>query len=361
VQLSNTDRSIRCTTACPSVITSLVVGRDEILRQIKQRLMQGQPGGDVASRVAIHGWPGVGKSTVAAALAHDGEILNHFRDGALWVSLGQQPEQLPKLEAWCRALGMQETSRAMSAEEASGLLSALLQHQRRLLVVDDVWKEDDAIPFLVGGRLCGTLITTRLAAVAERLAPTRDDARNLEVLDVEFAVELLGRHAPEVVASHSDEAQQLVEALERLPLAIEVAGRLLNTHCKRWEAAGRSSVRRLLEELTDAARLLEEQAPASMLGLLGETKPTIAALLQKSTDYLDDETRDRFTYLSAFAPKPATFSLKIMARTWSLDEKEARRVANRLIDHGLLEPIGNGRFWVHALVVSFAETLVDEE
>ncbi|HLL79009.1 MAG TPA: helix-turn-helix domain-containing protein, partial [Ktedonobacteraceae bacterium] len=51
-----------------------LVGRDEVLQQIKKRLCSGQ---GIASS-ALHGLPGVGKTSLAATLAQDPDVLEHF-------------------------------------------------------------------------------------------------------------------------------------------------------------------------------------------------------------------------------------------------------------------------------------------
>jgi hypothetical protein len=62
----------------------------------------------------------------------------------------------------------------------------------------------------------------------------------------------------------------------------------------------------------------------------------VAALLQRSTDLLDKETRQRFAYLGLFVPKPATFDLDAMAVAWSVTDP--RPTARLLVNRGLLEP-----------------------
>jgi hypothetical protein len=108
----------------------------------------------------------------------------------------------------------------------------------------------------------------------------------------------------------------LADDLEGLPLAIQVARRLLQT-----EHSYGFSVVTLLEDIRAGAKLIEAQAPADRTEVANDTTPTIAALLNKSTDLLDDETRDYFAYLGAFAPKPATFDTDAMQSVgWSMTQ-----------------------------------------
>jgi hypothetical protein len=79
-----------------------LVGRTDLLQSLKQRLFAG-------ARIvptALTGLPGVGKTTLALALAHDPEVLSHFRDGVLWASTGREADELSLLTLWEMALGI---------------------------------------------------------------------------------------------------------------------------------------------------------------------------------------------------------------------------------------------------------------
>jgi len=160
--------------------------------------------------------------------------------------------------------------------------------------------------------------------------------------------------APTVVAENEATSRELVKDLEGLPLAIQVAGRLLHT-----EASYGFGVEQLLVDIREGARLIQAQAPADRAEVARETTPTVAALLKKSTDLLDAHTLDCFAYLGAFAPKPATFDAAAMQAVWEVDDP--RPIIRTLVDRGLLEPSGQGRFWMHAVLVSHAKSFLTEE
>jgi len=224
-----------------------------------------------------------------------------------------------------------------------------------LLIVDDVWEPEHAVPFRVGGAACAMLITTRVSSVAQALAPTPDDIYKLAVLSDEKSLELLQLLAPTVVAQFPNESLDLVHELEGLPLALQVAGHMLN-----------AEVQELLTELREGAKkyesdkLLGAKAPADRVDLATETTPTVAVLLQKSTEHLEADVRVSFAYLGAFAPKPATFDLDAMAYVW--EKEDPKPVARTLVDRGLLEFIPEmGRYQMHALVVMHAKSLLTDD
>lgn len=226
--------------------------------------------------------------------------------------------------------------------------------KRVLLIVDDIWDAAHGMLFHVGGRDCALLITTRLPDVARALAPSPDDIYTLGVLNETDALALLRTLAPHVVDENEAACRLLVTDLEGLPLALQVAGRLLHT-----EASYGFGVEQLIADIREGAKLIAAQAPADWADLANETTPTVAALLQKSTALLDAYTLDCFAYLGAFAPKPATFDVAAMQSVWQVDDPKP--IIRTLVDRGLLEPSSQGRFWMHAILVLHARSFLTED
>jgi len=117
----------------------------------------------VAITAALSGAGGYGKTTMATAICHDQQIRNTFKDGILWVTLGQSASQLTlinEITALSRHLSGERES-FTGLNEATNRLIELLGERDLLLVIDDVWNLDHARPFLQGGPRCARLITTR--------------------------------------------------------------------------------------------------------------------------------------------------------------------------------------------------------
>lgn len=336
---------------------SLLTGRAEDVAALKTRLgVTPDENGITALRsiTAVRGWVGVGKTTFAAALAHEPEIETAFPDGILWATLGQTPNLLAELSAWGRALGSDSIMHARDTREASLQLAALLRNKRTLLFVDDVWDAAHAEPFKVGGTGCGMVITTRSETIAQSLVLDPSDVYRLDVLSPEFAYELLSNLAPEVARAHPRECRELVEELGGLPLALQVAGRLLQAESRLgW------GVDELLEALRSGKKLLEAQAPSDRADLALGMTPTVAVLLEKSTERLDPEARDRFALLGVFAPEPWSFDLEALKAMWLMEDP--KDTVRELVSRGLLEPAaGHGRFQLHALLALHARSMLTE-
>ncbi len=84
------EKPYRLNTSSPP---SHFVGRAELVRQLADKLCAHPD-----PTLALHGSPGVGKSTLAAVLATHPEVKKHFVDGVLWAGLGPQAEIM---STWC--------------------------------------------------------------------------------------------------------------------------------------------------------------------------------------------------------------------------------------------------------------------
>jgi len=333
----------------------LLFGREDDLRNIKTRLGV-LPVEKQNYSTIIHGWPGVGKTTLVAALTHDEEVNTTFSDGVLWAVLGENPNPEAELMKWGRQLGIIDANR-LKLSQLTERLRYILQNKKMLLIVDDVWfdeneKIDHAIPFnQLPGKDCGLLFTTRFPLVANRLATViNEDVYLLGVLKDDKALEMLEHLAPEVVRKYPRKALQLVQDLEGLPLALRVAGYLLASESVEVEA--------LMDEIRNEHVVLDALAPEDRFDDELQTIPTVRYLFERSINLLDEEMRDYFAMLGAFAPKPATFDRSAMQAVWMVDDPAP--LIRILVNRGLLEFLKESdRFWMHALLVKYADSLLE--
>lgn len=340
----------------------LFVGREKDIADLKQRLgvqrvqvAASDKHSNLQVMTAMRGWPGVGKTTLATALAYEHDVVETFSDGIVWASLGESPDGAQILRRWANELGVKLSDDSASLPALSQELSLALHNLAILVIIDDVWQAAHAEPLCIAGRYGAMLITTRLDEVARALAARSQDIFLLNVLSEEASLTLLQELAPSVVAAFPQESTALVKALEGLPLALRVAGRVLNTQYERG-----FTIHDLLDELP--SDVLDATAPSDRSDYVNATTPTVRALLKKSTDLLSDETRLYYAYLGALAPKPAVFLgyEDVGQRIWEIDEREARRVFGELMDYGLLER-QDDYYTIHALLVLHAQTLLDDK
>lgn len=330
----------------------IVVGRSESLEEVRRRLQgdAGAPPVGVQRLVAIHGLPGVGKTTVASLLARDVSLEAAFPDGVLWSSLGESSDPVATLLRWCRACNLRVPAGDPHApNELSERLSLFLRDKRALVMVDDLWSAQDLTLLRVGGPDCATLVTTRQPGVADEVAVEANVYR-LEVLTETESLELFYLLAPATAREYPETCRAVVRAVEGLPLAIQVAAALLRAEARRG-----FGVMTLLESLQKDDSLVYG-APAQTAS--NETTATVARLLKRSTDRLSKEARYAFACLAVLAPKPAVFDEELAGVACA--PADPRVLLAELVDRGLVEVHAMGRYQIHRLLQLHAESLQAE-
>lgn len=219
-----------------SPATKHFTGRRKELKRIKIKLRNSK----VVAITALHGMPGVGKSTLANELAI--ELAGDFPAGILWVDFpSNQGNPLPILASWARLCGRPELAEIPSPDNRAQAIRRALEtyiesRGQMLAVLDDV-RQTDEDSWLNGAHLIRQaiprnvpiLITTRQESVAESLRA--EDIIEIDALEPKDAVKLIRGLAPSITTKL---AMELATLTGNLPLAIEIAVALSKTKGVEW-------------------------------------------------------------------------------------------------------------------------------
>ncbi|NEO04684.1 MAG: hypothetical protein F6K51_03490 [Moorea sp. SIO3I8] len=328
------------------------IQRPEVSQSLKQSLLSEQTaktGTLVVS--AIYGLGGIGKSTLAAAIAHDPEVQTHFGDGILWATLGQQPDLLSFLSSWIQALGDHDY-KPTNTNAASRHLQTLLFEKATLLVVDDAWNPDHVEPFRIGGAKCRVLVTTREAQI---VGVTRYD---LDVMSPSQALALLEDYGgSKLTGSDRKQAQALATTVGYLPLALELAAA---------QIADGISWQELLTDLqTEIARLETLDLPGAQEVEEKRRKHySLVASFNLSLRRLPSEKFQQFAWLGVL-PEDVSITPALGTTLWDVSPREARRTLQYFKSKALLlsgkSTNGSPTYQLHDLVHDMARRLLTAE
>lgn len=141
---------------------------DQVVDAVLARTRRIWRGGDaVAITAGLHGAGGFGKTTLARFAAAQPKVRKRFPGGIWFITIGRDVRGRAGIAAKVAAEMMRITGIESAAgddpEQAGAQLGKLLASlPRTLLVIDDVWEEEQLRPFLIGAeRRCVRLITTR--------------------------------------------------------------------------------------------------------------------------------------------------------------------------------------------------------
>ncbi len=296
------------------------VDRPREYEALKDLLLTPDRGQPVAITTALTGAGGFGKTTLAAALCHDEDILENFDDGILWVTLGQTPDVLGALLTIYAALTGERPGFA-GVEDAAFQLAQKLEQRTCLMVIDDVWDATHLRPFLRGGKTSAHLFTTRDANLASDSVPVIvDEMREAE------AVAMLAKGVPSLDIGP---ARDLARRLGEWPFALELALAMMRERVREGEPAGQVATRLLT--IIDRKGVRALQDPAA-----GRRHRTVTSVLEVSLELLEAADRRRLAELSIF-PEDVAIPLGAAAAVWQLDEWDAEDLARRLAGLSLLK------------------------
>ncbi|MEH2361189.1 NB-ARC domain-containing protein, partial [Nostoc sp.] len=306
------------------------VERPEYSDDLKTRLLtESSSGNHTLVITAIHGLGSVGKSTLAAALAHNAEIQTRFCDGILWTTLGQQPDVLSLLSGWVQALG-DYNFKPTSIEATSTHLRTLLYDKAVLLVVDDAWDTKHAPAFNIGGVRCQVLVTTREGAIADALGAS---TYSLDIMTASQAMELLtNKLKREITGKEHESAEKLAKGVGYLPLALELAAAAIADSTTWTELLGdiQQEIARLKTLDRPGANDITDEASLKRLSLTASLNLSIKRLAQEDKEY--------FTWLGVL-PEDVSITPKMTATLWDIaDERDASDSLKDLQSKALLLP-----------------------
>ncbi|MBE8996355.1 NB-ARC domain-containing protein, partial [Microcystis aeruginosa] len=272
---------------------------------------------------AIYGLGGIGKSTLAAALAQEKEVQAFFTDGIFWATLGQQPDILSFLHGWIQALG-DYNFKPTGIDAASLHLRTLLADKKALLVVDDLWNVEDIDPFRVAVNQCKLLVTTREVPVKGAIR------YDLDVMTESQSLALLtGYLKHELNLADQKQAKILAKIVGYLPLALELTAAQIEDGIP-WAE--------LIEDLRAEIAHLEILDRLEAGDTANEEKRkhySLIACFNLSLKRLNGQRLRQFSWLGVL-PDDVTITEKMATTLWNCPVREARQTLRYLRGKALL-------------------------
>lgn len=328
--------------------TSNLIGREDELAQLKQRLCSG---GGNAALSAVNGLPGVGKTAILTALAHDSDIQSHFQHGILWAGLGPTANIQAHLSRWGTLLGLSSSEiSTLSGTSAWAIaLRRTIGTRTMLLVIDDAWTLEEALILKVGGPNCVHLVSTRFPSIAAQM--TADGALTIKELNSEKSMFLLRMLAPQIVEKEMQRAHELALAVGGLPLALQLIGNYLRTQSYSGQARRITAALQRLNDANERLNLSKSRGPVEQHPNLPDDTPvSLSTIIAVTYQQLDRSTRMTLHALSAFPAKPNSFSEEAALAVADCDLD----TLDQLTDTGLLESNSSDRYTLHQTIADYA-------
>ena len=292
--------------------------------------------GAKATTSSVAGVAGLGKTTIMTWLGHRVRVQTVFSDGICWLAFGQERDAFGRMQELAEMLGMprDESDKLRDVGDAARQLQPRLKGKRMLLMLDDVWRLEQAEPFKgLASEGVSVLLTTRKGEIVdfcgEQLLPLGPmaDAVALQVL-----VESSGKTEKELRGEEPEALEALLKKCSGLPAMLRSVGRRCNKQ-------GVGAVLRFLE-----THKLKHKVPTTLEAAegYGNLFVMLEGQLDEIEQHEDEQLARRCTMLAAL-PEDTPVPLDVLQLLWGLDEVDTLECVNLLAKEHLVEPSADGK------------------
>uniref|UniRef100_A0A0E0ENJ7 NB-ARC domain-containing protein n=1 Tax=Oryza meridionalis TaxID=40149 RepID=A0A0E0ENJ7_9ORYZ len=305
-----------------------IVGRDDD-KEVMVKLLLDQRDEKRLQVLPVVGMGGSGKTTLAKMVYNDTRVRDHFQL-KMWHCVSENFEAVPLLKSIVELATNTRCQLLNTIEQLRRELRSVIDQRRFLLVLDNVWNEDDKKweddlkPILssVGGHGSVIVVTTRSQRVASIMGTM--GSHELACLNDDDSWELLSKKA--FSREVNEEAalvtigKLIIKKCRGLPLALKTMGGLMSSKqlVSEWETIAESSI-----------------------GVRVQSKSDVLDILNLSYRHLPSEMKQCFAFCAVF-PKGCDMEKDKLIQLW---------IANGFVqEDGNVDLIHKGEFIFHDLV-----------
>ncbi|MBF9070963.1 ATP-binding protein [Streptacidiphilus fuscans] len=328
--------------------------RDRVTFQVElDALLGGADGRPSTGVVIVSGMGGVGKTSLAVHWMH--RVAESFPHGHLYANLrgfskGRPATAHEVLDQFLRALDVPESKIPADEESRAALFRTWTSDRSFLVLLDNASSAEQVRALIPSSPRALTLITSRnqLSGLAAESGARRI---RLRPFDNEDAVALLTAGTDAAGPSEVALAARLAQSCGHLPLTLRIVQSRIGA---RADLPFSTAAEEIAEELLGPRPSLHAFSPFD-----GDSSTEVHMVFAASYDDLPADLARTFRLLGLHPGED--FGVSDAAALSALEQREAARQLNRLVQLSLLEESDRARFRFHDLLRSFAAEHVEQD
>ena len=288
--------------------------------------------------LTITGAGGFGKTTIVTYLCYYHPVKEYFTDGFVFVELGPQAtDPSIKLSQLYHLLTGEylKPGDINHAEQEIKQLTSKMFHNL-LVIIDDVWHFEDAIPLLKAFSSCKTILTTRMNDF-EQYVPSKQSITVGSMTQNE-AISLLTKgliFIHELSQEDLSSLEELAQDSHLFPLLLSLIKGQLSHYLKLHHFSSHEAIKRVRAELNLKGLTVLDKNTIS--NTAESCKLAVKACIELSLQLLTKSLSDKIKSLILWTGIGTSLQREVLHNLWNISEQEAGHIAYELWAYGLVK------------------------
>ena len=286
------------------------------------------------SIIAVTGIGGFGKSTIVTALCYNPQVKKKFTNGFLFIELGPQ--------ATCPKIKLNEIYFDLVGDNISNAESEIVKLTKctlhnLLVIIDDVWHVEDAVPIMKAFSNCHIVFTTRNNDIAQSLTvvqhgniveigPMTLDEAVFLLTDKHFKFKKITNEVLELL-------KQLAEDAHMWPLLLCLIRGQLNHHLNQH-----GQVNTVIKSIQDTLheRGLTAFDKTDVESLTKFRSKSVSICIDTTLELLPKDILDKYITLILYTGIGGFFPKEAIQNLWNTSDLAAKKILDSLYAYGLV-------------------------
>ena len=324
----------------PPPLPSNYVDRPHLLKEIATKLLQAtlKPN-TYGATVTITGPGGFGKTHIVTLLCHHPDVKQRFSDGFIFIGLGPQgidPSiKLSKVYHLLTGEHIKEGDIDQIQQEIIQLTS--LYYRNLLVIIDDVWHVEDAVPLVKAFSNCKIILTTRMNNLEQYIPSSQSVVIGSMELNEAFSL-LTSGIIDTSQLSQEDEISlnKLAQDVHLYPLLLSLIRGQMSHNLKHCHIPYHEAIKNVRDKLyNNGLKAFDKNCTDSKITLSRQfaVKVCIDLTLELLTKSLSDKLKSLIIWTGVGTSLPVA----VLNDLWDISEDEVENIVYQLWAYGLIQ------------------------